>query len=704
MIRGKFLAQDDFDLAGHRFLNWQWIADLPTREGEEGQTVAIVGGVAKWASLSADGLVVVKWADVLNKPTEFTPEEHTHPWDEVTGTPATYPPDVHTHSYTGLDETLQETLDFFVGAVLGDITVDVTSDGADIILTLTGELHGGPLKLLYNADGSGAVDFDTSTADPVTLTPGDDDDPELNYIWIPSDTQVLTTGTAWPTDIDYVPIATVMCQSAASAQTYGLYKVHAWTDHTHTEDRQGHLGHINAWIRTQPATWRSGVAITPTLGADQFDIANTAGVVLQLHDHVFPAFTTIGGSEPLYVINDPVTSYKRVANLSAEHTDSASGSLSNRYYSVVVWGVVSEDAEDCKLIINLPSGSYNAAAGAQADTSGYADYGIPADYAGVGFLIYRLVVRHQVAGNTFTLVEAVDLRGTFPGGFTGSSSGSGDHGALIGLTDPDHPLTALQAGAASEHDGIVLSGATWTAAPVFRIAPSAIVTDFTIGTPTFSHVIVIESTGGAQRYTALALLPVSVATQTALDLKEDTLAAYDTVPTDSSTNIVESNGVFDALATKAAVAHTHSLTDMEQSGATTGQVVTWNNTSGEWEPADAAAGGGGGLMARMFYIESMSSTDDYPLWVAANTLTISRVTAFTADGLATFDLVERAGGAPDTGGTDITASVMLAFTTEQVITSFSNAGIAARAWVCFSASSVTGPPSKSWITVEYTED
>jgi hypothetical protein len=50
----------------------------------------------------------------------------------------------------------------------------------------------------------------------------------------------------------------------------------------------------------------------------------------------------------------------------------------------------------------------------------------------------------------------------------------------------------------------------------------------------------------------LALLPVSTATQTALNLKEDLLAAYDTIPTDASTNIVESNGVYDALATKQA--------------------------------------------------------------------------------------------------------------------------------------------------------
>ena len=52
--------------------------------------------------------------------------------------------------------------------------------------------------------------------------------------------------------------------------------------------------------------------------------------------------------------------------------------------------------------------------------------------------------------------------------------------------------------------------------------------------------------------------PVSTATQTALNAKEDSLT-FDTVPTAASTNPVESNGVFDALALKAASSHEHDI-------------------------------------------------------------------------------------------------------------------------------------------------
>lgn len=56
--------------------------------------------------------------------------------------------------------------------------------------------------------------------------------------------------------------------------------------------------------------------------------------------------------------------------------------------------------------------------------------------------------------------------------------------------------------------------------------------------------------------------------------------------TDGVTTVAPSqNAVFDALAGKAASSHTHALSDLTQSGATTGQIVSWNGTS--WSPDDA---------------------------------------------------------------------------------------------------------------------
>jgi hypothetical protein len=51
-------------------------------------------------------------------------------------------------------------------------------------------------------------------------------------------------------------------------------------------------------------------------------------------------------------------------------------------------------------------------------------------------------------------------------------------------------------------------------------------------------------------------------------------------------------GLQTALDGKAALAHTHALADITQSGATNGQVPTWNGSA--WAPATPSGGGGGG--------------------------------------------------------------------------------------------------------------
>lgn len=61
--------------------------------------------------MSSTGYVVtggggaVSWGDVLGKPEEFPPEEHTHPFGEITEKPATFPPDAHSHSVAFADVT-----------------------------------------------------------------------------------------------------------------------------------------------------------------------------------------------------------------------------------------------------------------------------------------------------------------------------------------------------------------------------------------------------------------------------------------------------------------------------------------------------------------------------------------------------------------------------------------------------------------------
>lgn len=307
------------------------------------------------------------------------------------------------------------------GAILESPVVDVTSDGATITCSVE-KFGGGDLTLVFS---DGFHDWDTSPADTVTLTAGSDTSPQINYVYFLNSTDTLTASTvSWPAT-EHAPLATVLCQSAASLQTYGAYKVHAWTDHIVSSNEMGHIAHLNEWIRSQNATYNSGVAqtltITPNGGApDNVIFTTAAGVVLQLHDHVFPAFS---GTPDLYTVNDSGTAYNRITDLNALLTDSSGGSMSGRFFSLVIWGVVSEDTGDCKLMVNLPSGTYGTAATLGTDLNKYSDYTIPANFKGTGFLISQLNLRHQVtASGTWTSIEEIDLRGLIPSISAGGST------------------------------------------------------------------------------------------------------------------------------------------------------------------------------------------------------------------------------------------------------------------------------------------
>lgn len=298
------------------------------------------------------------------------------------------------------------------GSLLESSDVTVTSAAGTITLSVQ-KLGGGNLTAVFS-DG-----FYTwvTAPDTVTLTAGSDVSPTLNYVYLLQSTKTLTVSTVgWPAT-EFAAVATVLCQSAASLQTDGAYKVHVWTDHVTSLVDQGHVSMINKWVRQQNATWKSGVAqtltITPNGGApDNVIFTSSSGIVYQLHDHVFPAF---GGTPDVYTVNDSVTPYNIVTDLNALLTDSTGASMSGRFFSLVIWGVQSEDTGDCKLMVNLPGGSYVTQSGLEADTSKFADFGIPADFKGTGFLIYQMNLRHQVAASgTWTSISNVDLRGLVP--------------------------------------------------------------------------------------------------------------------------------------------------------------------------------------------------------------------------------------------------------------------------------------------------
>lgn len=308
------------------------------------------------------------------------------------------------------------------GSIIETPAVTVTSDGATITCSVEAD-GGGDLTVVFS---DGYYTWDTTPADTVTLTAGTDTSPQINYVYLLQSTKTLTASTAgWPA-AEHAPVATVFCETAATLQTKGPYFQQNWTDHVVGTDQQGHIAHLNFWIRQQRATWSSGVGQTFTItpngaSADNVTIETSQGIVLQLHEQTFPAF-----SNPIdyYVVNDNATPYTIVTDLNALLTDSTGASMSGKYFSLVLWGSASETGSGhSKMYINLPGGSYNTQTDLEDDVSGYSNFEIPADFKSTGFLIAEWKLRHQVAsGGTWTSIEQIDLRGKIPGQTAGGGT------------------------------------------------------------------------------------------------------------------------------------------------------------------------------------------------------------------------------------------------------------------------------------------
>lgn len=256
--------------------------------------------------------------------------------------------------------------------------------------------------------------YDTTPADSVTLTAGTDAAPTLNYVYIILVVGVptLTVSTSgWPAQ-DHCKVATVLCQSASSLSTDAPYHYLIWLDHPDSE-YFGHIADLSHWIHKQPATWLSGVAPADlVVSSPNAYISVTAGVVTHLHEQSFGAQDMQAG-DPLFLVNDPTTAYKRITTFDDITQDASGGSIDNKWFPLVVWGSTCQTAASSKLFMNLPTGTYNSAANALKDLEGYSVYSIPDEFRGTGFLIARYIVQGKASG-AWVQNTKEDLRGLLP--------------------------------------------------------------------------------------------------------------------------------------------------------------------------------------------------------------------------------------------------------------------------------------------------
>ena len=121
----EYVGQMAFDITGKR----AFIANDVTETG--------------WQLLAAGeggGGGIVYWADIIGKPSAFTPEIHTHDFVDIANKPATYPPENHMHNMaaiTGLDAALAGKADD------ADLVPFITEAEADLKYSFKGEGGGG---------------------------------------------------------------------------------------------------------------------------------------------------------------------------------------------------------------------------------------------------------------------------------------------------------------------------------------------------------------------------------------------------------------------------------------------------------------------------------------------------------------------------------------------------------------------------------
>jgi len=333
--------------------------------------------------------------------------------------------------------------------------ITIASDGATITLTLD-RVDGEPTEFVQISGSSVAH----AVPDTVSLTAaGTDTNPQENWIFLQESagSLTLTSNTTGFPQAAHARVATALVQTAQGVSASGVLKLHAYTDHISEPLSRGSVGHtfaISERIRAQHAQWRSGAALTTTVDTgptpDSVTVQTAVGVALQLHTHTFPAMDT-SASDLVFVFNDNTAPYKTVASLSeiSEYSDGSSIGIADRF-NVVIWGAISENQADSKLFLNLPAAGYNNDSKASEDTDNTAVFTIPSIFTGTGFLIARLTLKRAGGGNTWTVINSLDLRGstpsTFPGGVAVGGGGVTDHGLLTGLTDDDHTQYLLEDG------------------------------------------------------------------------------------------------------------------------------------------------------------------------------------------------------------------------------------------------------------------
>lgn len=479
-IDGRFQATDDFNLDGHHIVGMTFLSDLPRGGASDNQVLAWNGEEWTPTTLSGTSVVSVSWGDVTDKPDTFPPSTHTQPWDTITNKP-------------NLVNTVNAGFGIAVTTSTGDVTVSnpIAEDqseptgfiktpdtGFDSSVTITDNrtFSIAPVSSSFSFYVNGQKFTKTST-ESITFP----DTEGIHAFYYNSSGTLSTT----LTPLDY----TIFLDNA-------LIAICRWdADNNEViyfgEERHGMVmdGRTHQYLHeVEGARFIGGHALSD-INADEsgaLDSHATLSVesgTIADEDLFLSAAATASATQTWYTFYKEGTTgvWRRTAltNFPVVHNGTLSRITyndfngtswvqadpgNNNFVLAHIWRTNSVTTPYIAIQGQDVYGNIAAArTGATDELNSLVTSGLPVvEFFPLGTLIFQT---SSAYGNsvdarirtTDTGDDYVDWRFQefVPG------SGPGDHGALAGLTDPDHPLTALQQSGATTNQAVVWNGTTW---------------------------------------------------------------------------------------------------------------------------------------------------------------------------------------------------------------------------------------------------
>ena len=318
------------------------------------------------------------------------------------------------------------------GCVIEDFTTSISVVAGVIKLTLA---NSNPSRLFVPFQLGSEV-YEITSPVTVDLIEGTSTVPQNNYTYLKvlSGVPTLLNSVSFPTG-EFVMISDTAVLDDLETLIRGALSHQKFYSAEYRGGR-GRFSYISERLFRLPAHWDSGCTPTATINTvpnpDVLGFSTLAGVVYLQSRLTFPALNI--ATDGIYVVNGVggagnIQPYTRLTNLIFANEDTNGNLLNNNRLHLVVFGLINNDTNQCKLCVNLPTGGYST-----NDTQAYYDYNgtsvytVPQVLGHTAFLIARIPVRNTGTGiefiNPVGQNQIINLLGN-PIGISGGASGSG---------------------------------------------------------------------------------------------------------------------------------------------------------------------------------------------------------------------------------------------------------------------------------------